>query len=83
MPRVVLALAVLVLTVYALADALQADRNRVRLMPWWLWLVAVIVAPVVGPLCWLFLGRPTPPGVGGSGRRPLGPDDDPDFLRKL
>jgi hypothetical protein len=42
---------------------------------------------VVGIVLWFVLGRPrgtTPPRADkGQGRRPVAPDDDPDFLRGL
>lgn len=82
MPRVVLVVVLVALAVYALIDLSQADGRRVRLMPRWLWVVAILV-PGVGPLAWLFLGRPTRGTLPPGGRRPLAPDDDPDFLRGL
>ncbi|MDO5533264.1 MAG: PLDc N-terminal domain-containing protein [Propionibacteriaceae bacterium] len=82
MPRVLLIVALVALSVYALVEALQADPRRVRLMPRWLWALAVLV-PALGPLGWFTLGRPTQHGVGGGTRRAIAPDDDPDFLRGL
>ena len=82
MPRVLLVIVIVAVTVYALVEAAQAHPNRTRLMPRWLWFVAIIAAPVLGPVCWFALGRPE--GGGVSGRRPpIAPDDDPDFLRRL
>lgn len=84
MPRVLLVLLVVALTVYALVEAAQARPGRVRLMPKWLWIAAIVVLPVLGPLGWFLLGRPKRPGLSdGAGRRPIAPDDDPDFLRRL
>lgn len=84
MPRVVLVLVVIALTVYALVEAGQAESVRVRLMPKWLWIVGIIVLPVLGPALWFLVGRPTGRGLGGGPqRRPIAPDDDPDFLRRL
>ena len=45
-----------------------------------LWLAAVLLLPIVGPVTWIVRGRPrkvSPP------RPTRGPDDDPDFLRNL
>jgi len=88
MPRIVLVVALIALVVYALVEALSSDPDRVRLMPRWLWIAAILALPGLGAIGWLVLGRPgrgpAPPGpLGPSGRRPLAPDDDPDFLRGL
>ena len=83
MPRVLLVLAIVAVTVYALVEAAQTPANRTRLMPRWLWFVAIVALPVVGPVGW-FVGRPPGGGIAGPGRRPpIAPDDDPDFLRRL
>ena len=77
-------LLVLGLVVFALVDCLQTPSPEVRQVPKPLWLAAIVLVPVLGALGWLLLGRPR------SGRRPatprrrpLAPDDDPDFLRGL
>lgn len=84
MSRVLPVVLLIALVVYALVDASQADSGRVRLMPRWLWMVSIVLLPGVGAVGWLLLGRPRhrslPPG---STRRPVAPDDDPDFLRGL
>lgn len=83
MPRVlvVLALVALAMVVYGLIDAAQSSGPRVRHMPTWLWMVVIICLPGAGTLLWFALGRPRPPL--GDPRRPAGPDDDPEFLRRL
>lgn len=82
MPRVLLVLAIVAVTVYALVEAVQAHPSRVRLMPRWLWMVAIVALPILGPVGWFALGRPAG-GVGPGRHRPIAPDDDPDFLRRL
>ncbi len=82
MPRVLLIIAVVMLTVYCVVEVAQSRGYRVRSMPRWLWAFAVICVPVVGPVAWLFLGRPLKqtrqlPRPGSA------PDDDEDFLRGL
>jgi hypothetical protein len=80
--RVLLILAPIVLAVYALVDCVQTTRPRG--LPKAAWLVVIALVPVIGPLAWLLGGHdrgwrlPTPPSS-----RPLAPDDDPDFLRRL
>ncbi len=81
MPRVLPVLILALLVVYCVVEVAQADPDRVRLMPRWLWAVLVIALPGVGAIAWLILGRPLrrrPPQT-----RPPAPDDDPDFLRGL
>jgi hypothetical protein len=81
MGRVVLAVAVIGLGVYAFVQALQADATQIRLMPRWLWVAVILAFPVVGPVAWILTGRQTQAAISDEG--PLGPDDDPEFLRKL
>lgn len=84
MPRVLLVLVIVAITVYALVEAAQTPSNRTRLMPRWLWFVAIVALPILGPVGWFALGRPPGGGLmGPQGRRPIAPDDDPDFLRRL
>lgn len=73
------------LAIYALIDCGQADRAKVRPPGKPLWLLIILV-PIVGPVAWLVLGRP----AAAAGRpasaprpRPLAPDDDPEFLRRI
>ena len=83
MLRVLPLLLALAVVVYALIDCLQTDSRRVRRAPKPMWLLAIVLLPVLGALGWLIAGRP--PGARPSRpvRRPLAPDDDPDFLRWL
>ncbi|MUL41880.1 PLDc_N domain-containing protein [Streptomonospora sp. PA3] len=96
----------IVLWVYAFFDALTCPAAEVRNLPKILWLAVIVLFTPVGPLLWLFLGRPretavpepeAPTAQTSSLDRldpadfqqesdrdtPLGPDDDPEFLRKL
>jgi len=79
--RVVVVLVVIGVTVYALVDCWGSDGPSVRLLPRPLWFLVVLI-PIVGPVLWLVAGRPREepraPAV-----RPLAPDDDPEFLRRL
>ncbi|WP_454226447.1 PLDc N-terminal domain-containing protein [Propioniciclava flava] len=56
MPRVLLVIAVIAVILYALIEAIQADGDRVRLMPRWLWIVAIVLLPGIGALGWLVRG---------------------------
>ena len=75
------------LAVYALVDCAQTPPARVRTLPKVVWLVLIVAFPLLGSLAWLVLGRAEGSSV-WRGRthpsdRPRGPDDDPDFLRRL
>jgi hypothetical protein len=91
-------LAVLALLVYCLIDCIQTDSAVVRNLPKPFWLVLIVLLPLVGGIGWLLAGRPEnaaartgssrPPfrGPGSTSAlppAPLGPDDDPDFLRQM
>ena len=58
MPRILPVLIVALLVIYCVVEVAQADPDRVRLMPRWLWAVLVIALPGLGALAWLLLGRP-------------------------
>jgi Phospholipase_D-nuclease N-terminal len=81
--RFIVILLPIVLAVYALVDCVQTRQTRGLPKP--LWLLVILVLPFIGPLAWLFGGHnrgwqlPSPPPA----RRPVAPDDDPDFLRRL
>lgn len=81
LPLVIVAL----LTVYCVVEVAQAPTYAVRRMPRWMWVTAIICVPLVGAVCWLFLGRPNAESLGTRTQRiqPRAPDDDPDFLRGL
>jgi hypothetical protein len=73
-------------------DCIQTDDAQVRGLPKLLWLLLILLFPVVGAIAWFIAGRPQrgaadsgPSGRGPSHRPPppRGPDDDPDFLRRL
>ena len=82
MARVLPVIVLIVVSIYCLVEVAQAEPERVRHAPRWLWAVAIILLPGIGAIAWLFAGRPlsqTP----RPKRRPIAPDDDTDFLRKL
>ena len=79
-------------TVYAVVDCIQTDDAQVRGLPKLVWLLLILLFPIVGAIAWFIAGRPQrgtagrgPAGRGPSHRPPppRGPDDDPDFLRRL
>ncbi|GMA22842.1 hypothetical protein GCM10025864_06010 [Luteimicrobium album] len=87
--RGLLVLAAIGLLVYALTDCVTSQDKRPAGAPKALWILAIIVLPVLGPVLWLVLSRGpgaeagTPPARGSRPSGPVAPDDDPDFLRRI
>lgn len=79
------------LLVVAIVDCLSTDRTEFRGLPKAAWVLVILLFPTVGPGVWFVAGRPnrtapdspTPGPTGSRSARPLGPDDDPEFLRSL
>lgn len=80
MPRLLSLLTVVTLSLWALIDVAQTPALRLRMLAKPLWAVLVLV-PVLGPAAWFLQGRAPQPSTVGV--RPLAPDDDPEFLRRL
>ena len=93
MSRLLPTLLLLGLTVYALIDCLQTPAAAIRNLPKSGWVVVIVFVVAVGPVAWLFVGRPRDEATGTPAARPqprptapgrpVAPDDDPDFLRSL
>ena len=98
MPRVLLVVVEFALLVYALIDCIQSEEGQIRNLPRVGWILLIIFVPIAGPVAWLVAGRPTGPGrapvpwpsTRTAGfpeyerpRRPMSPDDDPEFLSGL
>ncbi|QCB92838.1 PLDc N-terminal domain-containing protein [Cellulomonas shaoxiangyii] len=86
MLRYLLLLVAVGLAVYCVIDVLRSDERTRRGLPALLWLAVVVLVPVVGALTWLLLRRAgdgAGPGPRSRPSRPVAPDDDPDFLRRL
>jgi Phospholipase_D-nuclease N-terminal len=47
------------LWVFSVADVVVTPRRDVRRLPRWGWLVLTSALPVVGPVAWLLMGRPS------------------------
>lgn len=85
----ILAVALLAFTVYCVVDAVQSENDDVRGLPKPMWVLVVLLFPLAGGIAWLIAGRPRSvlEAILGQDRQgprgPLGPDDDPDFLKDL
>jgi hypothetical protein len=86
MLRVLPTVLIVALTIYAAVDCVQSEENQVRNLPKLVWVFVILLFPIAGPATWFVAGRPRPitgRGPGGGSQAPRGPDDDPDFLRRL
>src|SRR4051812_37509970 len=78
-------LAYLAVLVVALIDCLSTDESEIRNLPKIVWIVVILLFSPVGGIAWFLAGRPKgePTAVTPAKRKPVAPDDDPDFLRSL
>ncbi|MFV0634007.1 PLD nuclease N-terminal domain-containing protein [Demequina sp.] len=84
MPRALLFVAYLAVTVYCIADAVQHPQEQPYGLPRWAWVLIILLFPYLGAGVWLFLKF----GGAGQGNRreqpgPIAPDDDPEYLTWL
>ena len=75
--------AVVVLTIYAVADCAFFDRMRIRGIGRGWWIVVIIFVPVIGAVLWFAIGRGRRNRTASGGRGYSAPDDDTEFLRRL
>ncbi|SIN37131.1 PLD nuclease N-terminal domain-containing protein [Micromonospora cremea] len=91
---VLLFLVQIVLAVCALISCLSAEEGQIRALPRIAWVLIILFFPLVGSIAWFVAGRepgsgarkPWPAGTGSTERprrRPVAPDDDPEFLRSV
>jgi hypothetical protein len=78
---IVIYLGAVALTTWALLDVAQTPPESIRTLGKGAWALLVVV-PYVGPAAWFLVGTGTRSGSPGR-QRPIGPDDDPEFLRSL
>jgi hypothetical protein len=89
MADVLLVVVPLVMTIYAVIDAIQTEDTSVQYLPKLIWILLILLsAPTgIGAIAWFVTGRQHGPQNRRRGPRypsaPRGPDDDPDFLRNL
>jgi len=71
---------------YSVFDVIRSDAASIRYLHKLIWLVLVLLFTPIGPLAWLFLGRPVPLASRLFEARPgtrEAPDDSPEFLAGL
>jgi hypothetical protein len=89
-------LADIVLIVIALISCLSAGEGDLRALPRIAWVFIILLFSPIGPIVYLVAGRPLNAAAKGGAwrpgsgfpeaqrpRRPVAPDDDPEFLRGL
>ena len=81
MPRFVLYVLIVGLSVYALVDCLQTPNPKA--LPKIIWILIIVSLPILGPALWLLFGRSNGRGWGRDDDDVFAPDDDPRFLRDL
>lgn len=87
MPRILLGVVLLAMTIYAVIDAIQTEETKVKHLPKIAWILLILIFAPIGAIAWLVAGRRRGPETGNRRPNPpsapRGPDDDPDFLRNL
>ncbi|MGC5021165.1 PLDc N-terminal domain-containing protein [Micromonospora sp. DT47] len=82
----------IVLAVCALISCLSAEEGTIRALPRIAWVLIILFFPLVGSIAWFLAGRPATPARPGTAepaptgrdrRRPVAPDDDPEFLGSI
>ncbi|GAA1596881.1 PLD nuclease N-terminal domain-containing protein [Actinoplanes couchii] len=76
-------LVVVAFAVVALIDCLSTGRDRVSSFPRRAWVVLILLCPIFGPAAWFRAGRAPRAVSQAPVARPFGPEDDPDFVRRL
>ncbi|PZF98356.1 PLD nuclease N-terminal domain-containing protein [Micromonospora deserti] len=85
----------IVLGVCALISCLSAEEGEIKALPRIAWVLIILFFPLLGSIAWFVAGRERavgrPAGSPFPGRipstrerrRPVAPDDDPEFLRSI
>ncbi|WP_092554758.1 PLD nuclease N-terminal domain-containing protein [Actinoplanes derwentensis] len=77
-------LVVIAFAVVALIDCLITERSRIQAFPRGAWAVLILLCPIFGAAAWFRAGRGPRSGVRPAPvAGPVGPEDDPDFVRQL
>lgn len=69
--KVLLALVVVAVTVYAVVDCLNADDEDRRGLPKGLWLILIVLLPIFGPVAWFLLSSAQRRARLAAGRGPM------------
>ena len=69
------------LMTYSVTDVANREEREPFGLHKALWVVFIVLVPYVGAIFWLVARRREARRYGGG--RPMGPDDDPEYLRHL
>jgi hypothetical protein len=72
--------------IYALVDTISTREWQIKSLNKIAWVFIVILLPVIGAILWFIAGRARGNGASSvrrGSRRPIAPDDDPEFLRNV
>jgi len=87
MLRLVVPIILGAIMIASIIDIAMIDRSRVRHLPKTVWILAVILLSVIGTILWVGLGRGRPDRSDTTSplrpKRPVAPDDDPNFIDTL
>jgi hypothetical protein len=84
-----------VIWLYALVESISSDETLIRNLPKMAWVILIVLAPPVGSIAWFIAGRPlgdrspivrddpAPAKQIPAPRRPLGPEDSPQFATHI
>ncbi len=76
-------LVVVAFAVVALIDCLATERSRLQSFPRGAWAVLILLCPIFGAVAWFRAGRAPRSVTVAAPVRPAGPEDDPDFVRRM
>ncbi len=76
----ILAVVLVVVTVYSVIDCALIPANRVRGLKKPAWIVIILLLPILGVALWFLIGRAR---AGQEVKPHLAPDDDPAFIGTL
>lgn len=76
-------LIVVALSVVALIDCMLTEQSRLRSFPRGAWAVLILLCPIFGAIAWFRAGRAVSSAAARPAAVPIGPEDDPDFVRML
>jgi hypothetical protein len=75
----------LALLIFCLVDVISIYESRIKSLNKIAWVFIIILLPILGPILWLTMGKlrrdASRPQSATRAKAPVGPDDDPTFLR--
>jgi hypothetical protein len=82
----ILGFVALALFIFCLVDVISIYDSRIKTLNKIAWVFIIILVPLIGPILWLVAGKERGgdrPAERARNARPVAPDDDLEFLRKV